>query len=159
MKKILLLIVLLSSGPIFAQETVPNTSYHRFGMNVLPLTFGLGLSSDIFPLSFYLANDLNKILSFGLNLGYGYNENLQIGGFFGFGKMKATSYEPKLHLGYLLEFGAGYASNSPFLPNFYISFTPNFILEINQFLFKVGLYVDTSLIITARVGFGFLLNK
>ncbi|MGL4676684.1 MAG: hypothetical protein ACRCWI_03345 [Brevinema sp.] len=169
MKKILVLMVLLSSAPIFAQEKEAkiDTSYTRFGMNVLPLGYGLGASLDIFPLSFYVANDLNQILSFGLNVGLGFNYlrhlntlelNLQLGGFFGFGKMKATSYNSNLHVGYLIEFGAGYASNAPWLPGFYISFTPNFILEIDQFLFKVGVYVDTSMIITARVGFGFLLK-
>lgn len=82
----------------------------------------------------------------------------QIGIHVGFGKMNLSSSNPKLYLGYLIEFSAGYSEGSLFLPFMYIGFSPNFILEIDQFIFKAGIYIDTSLIVTATIGFGFLLK-
>ncbi|MDK2818819.1 MAG: hypothetical protein KFW21_05155 [Spirochaetota bacterium] len=162
MKKILLLFLLIAThNTVFSQEENKqiDTSYHRFGMNILSLGGGFGVNGSGFPLSFYLANDLQQIISFGLDWGITpFDFGIQLGMHVGFGKMKATSYNPRLNLGYLIEFSAGYSTESLLIPYTYIGFSPNFILEIDQFIFKAGLYIDTSLIVTANVGIGFLLK-
>ena len=165
MKKILLLLLVITHTNTFSQEGNKeiNTKFHRFGMNLITMGYGRGVSMSMLPLSIYLANDLNQIISFGLHgavtpEGFG-----QLGGTVGYGKMYTSKSNKKLSLGYLMEVSAGgvlyfynYSSYKG-LP-FYVGFSPNFILEINQFVFKAGFYVDTSLIVTANVGIGFLLK-
>ena len=167
MKKILLVLLLVVTHTnTFSQEGNKeiDTSYHRFGMNILTLGLGFGANGSGFPLSFYLANDLNQIISFGVDFGFTPFSNIegsdgsQIGAHVGFGKMKVSSSNPKLSLGYLIEFSGGFSTGALFLPYIYVGFSPNFILEINKFVFKAGLYIDTSLIVTATVGIGFLLK-
>ena len=167
MKKILLVLLLVVTHTnAFSQEGNKeiNTSYHRFGMNILTIGLGFGANGSGFPLSFYLANDLNQIISFGVDFGFTPFSNVegsdgsQIGAHVGFGKMKVSSSNPKLSLGYLIEFSGGLSTGALFLPYMYIGFSPNFILEIDKFVFKAGLYIDTSLIVTANVGIGFLLK-
>ena len=161
MKKILLVLLLVVTHTnTFSQEGNKeiNTSYHRFGMDILTIGYGYGMMISLPPLSFYLANDLNQIISFGLKGGFSI-AGFQMGGSVGFGEMYASKSNKKLSLGYLMEFSAGgiIGPSSYPLP-FYVDFSPNFILEIDQFIFKAGLYVDTSLIINANVGIGFLLK-
>ena len=167
MKKILLVLLLVVTHTnAFSQEGNKeiNTDYHRFGMNILTIGSGLGLNGSGFPLSFYLANDLQQIVSFGVDFGetpYNFDtetKGYQLGAHVGFGKMKLSSSNPKLYLGYLIEFSAGLSSAPIFLPYMYMGFSPNFILEIDQFIFKTGLYIDTSLIVNVTVGIGFLLK-
>ena len=166
MKKILLVLLLVVTTNTFSQEGNKeiDTSYHRFGMNVLTLGAGFGAYASVFPLSFYVANDLQQIISFGVDLGitpYGSSSDengFQTGFHIGFGKMNLSASNPRLYLGYLIEFSAGFSTGALFLPGMYIGFSPNFVLEIDQFFFKAGLYVDTSLIVTATVGIGFLLK-
>ena len=162
MKKILLVLLLVVTHTnTFSQEGNKeiNTKFHRFGMTILSVGYGYG--GSVSPLSFYVANDLNQIISFGFDVGIGLDSTgYQLGVHVGFGKMKATSYNPNLYLGYLIEFSTGYSSfsMSSLIPRAYIGFSPNFILEIDQFLFRTGLYVDTSLVVNITVGIGFLLK-
>ena len=166
MKKILLLLLIVTHTNIFSQEENKkiDTNYHRFGMNILTIGSGLGFNGSGFPLSFYLANDLQEIISFGVDIGetpYNFDteeKGYQLGMHVGFGKMKLSSSNPKLYLGYLIEFSVGISSAPIFLPYTYMGFSPNFILEIDQFIFKTGLYIDTSLIVNITVGIGFLLK-
>ena len=160
MKKILLVLLLVVTHiNTFSQEGNKeiNTKFHRFGMDILTIGYGYGVMISLPPLSFYLANDLNQIISFGLKGGFSI-AGFQMGGSVGFGKMYASKSNKKLSLGYLMEFSAGFSSDPIFLPGMYIGFSPNFILEIDKFIFKAGLYIDTSLIVTANVGIGFLLK-
>lgn len=68
MKKILLLLLLTIHTTAFSQKETTNkdATYHRFGMNVATIGVGLGFNASGFPLSFYVANDLQQIVSFGL---------------------------------------------------------------------------------------------
>ena len=161
MKKILLVLLLVVTHTnTFSQEGNKeiNTSYHRFGMDILTIGYGYGMMISLPPLSFYLANDLQQIVSFGADYSITPYGGFQIGAHVGFGEMYASKSNKKLSLGYLMEFSAGFSSDPIFLPGMYIGFSPNFILEIDQFVFKAGLYIDTSLIVTANVGVGFLLK-
>lgn len=159
MKKILLLSIFISlSLTSYTQEKNEeiDLSFHRFGMNVASLGVGIGITISPFPLSFYIANDLQQIISFGID--FGYNSSFSVGIHFGYGKMyQSKSSNSNLYLGYLMEFSGGYTP-AGFLGGAYLGFSPNFILEINQFVFKLGAYVDTSLVITGTVGLGFLIN-
>ncbi|MGL4394280.1 MAG: hypothetical protein ACRCS8_03545 [Brevinema sp.] len=179
----LLIFLLLGFSPIFSEE---NTSrFDRFGMKVAPLSIGSALHTSTFPVSFYMANKNNYIISFGFDqnksiipytttnycsdahssiISYR-NFAREIGGHLGFGQLfpiqEINEYnDPLVHLGYLLEFSAGYVldQNPIFNRNWYIGFNPQIILEYNMFLFTMGLYIDTSLFIAANVGFGFLLK-
>ena len=160
MKKILLVLLLVVTHiNTFSQEGNKeiNTKFHRFGMDILTIGYGYGVMISLPPLSFYLANDLNQIISFGLKGGFSI-AGFQMGGSVGFGEMYASKSNKKLSLGYLMEFSAGFTSAPIFLPYMYMGFSPNFILEIDQFIFKTGLYIDTSLIVNVTVGIGFLLK-
>ncbi|MGL4388799.1 MAG: hypothetical protein ACRCTJ_05355 [Brevinema sp.] len=179
MKKVFLLLILCSTA-MFAQDFSAQTTqaapinknkFTRFGMNVLPLSMGVGLHLSLFPLAFYIANENNNLISFGLDVGFvrNYNNsvhprdnyvpsyNTQFGAHVGYGKLTQSRRNPHIHVGYLVEFHAGYAPNSIIGLPFYIGFHPKFVLETKMFLFTVGLYVDTSLLITSTVGLGFLL--
>ncbi len=177
MKK-LLLIALLLSAPVFAKEQDIKSKYYRFGMNILPLSYGYGISLDGIT-SFYVANDNYDIISFGFNTSFRFrftdavvsvassSESMleetpllivQAGVFAGFGKLYPVKSNSALHIGYLINFHAGYSSHG-FMPYSYLGIEPAFALEIDQFIFKLGFYVDTSLVITSKAGFGFLLKK
>ena len=166
MKKLLLLLLLITQTNIFSQEGNKeiNTKFHRFGINLITMGYGRGISMSMLPFSIYLANDLNQIISFGMHGAMANDSRPQFGGTVGYGKMYTSKSNKKLSLGYLMEVSFGgviHFSNSSSsykgLP-FYVGFSPNFILEIDQFIFKAGFYVDTSLIITANLGVGFLLK-
>lgn len=197
MKKYLLIIyILLFSINTFTQENNDDKKFNRFGMEVLGPDLGFGFHWSPFPLSFFVANAQNEIISFGLDLNISFlgNNNLipdvkkmishsdpndsfdnsfdffefknfeisgaiGIGIHIGYGKMYPTKTNPNLHVGYLLDFSVGYAMNSIIKLPFYVGFSPNFILEIDQFLFKAGIYADTSATITGTIGIGFLLKS
>ncbi|MGL4388290.1 MAG: hypothetical protein ACRCTJ_02735, partial [Brevinema sp.] len=85
---------------------------------------------------------------------------LEIGGHLGFGQLFLVGEKSKdqLHIGYLLEFSAGYVTEPQYNRRYYIGLNPQMLIEYNMLLFSLGLYVDTSLFVSVHVGFGFILK-
>ncbi|MGL4388291.1 MAG: hypothetical protein ACRCTJ_02740 [Brevinema sp.] len=199
MKKILILLYLINLTQItFGTE---NSKFNRFGMGILSGGVGLGLHVNIFPLSFYIANEKNQIISFGVDFNFSvanqailinkiistqsFNSDVAsisydkieamtssfsqktsstilqsfgIGAHIGYGKLFPSKNHTTLHYGYLFDFSTGYTKNAVHNLPFYIGFSPQFILEIDMFLFSIGVYADTSLTITTTMTIGFLLK-
>ncbi len=142
--------------------------FYRFGMSV-----GGGVAYGCsYDLSFYVANGYNYIISFGYSgstrmgtvertgyYGTYYAPGVtmwQSGAFLGFGQLFKTTYNKYLSLGYLINVHGGYSSDGLLIKHGFVGIEPAFILDASQFLFKVSVYGDTSMIITAKLGFGFL---
>ncbi|MGL4394281.1 MAG: hypothetical protein ACRCS8_03550 [Brevinema sp.] len=148
-----------------AAEVVPinKSVFNRFGMTVLPMSFGFGANTPLFPISIVIANENNALITFGLetstrSLKFWDNSTpKQYGVYIGGGKLYPSSRNNKIHMGYLFEFSGGYAPETIIGYPFYIGFHPQFVLETKSFLFTLGVYIDTSLIITPTIGLGFLI--
>ncbi|MGL4563185.1 MAG: hypothetical protein ACRCVW_04945 [Brevinema sp.] len=190
MKKIFFFIIFMTlHNNSFSTDMVEDhgsKTFNRFGMSILSPSLGFGFHWNIFPLGFYVANQNNQIISFGLDFNLSPSEDMfkigqilttesvsdfenlpnrkqrsfgwEIGVHIGYGKMFQSKTKHNLYYGYLFEFSSGYAHNTVHYLPFYLGFSPQFILEIDMFLFAVGVYIDTSMTVTSTTSIGFLLK-